>query len=284
MFNLLSLFSRRSQRRWLYPVLSFLVGVGLFVGSSQLVQAIPWFDVIRQGVQIIQLSNVSDKEEIQLGKQINQQMVGREFQLYRNDRVNRYVERVGERLAAKSDRPNLPYKFQVVESDSVNAFATAGGYVYVTTELLRTADNEAELASVLGHEIGHITNRHLIKQLRETAIAGGVATAAGLDRNQAVAIGVDLALRRPNSRQDEYEADTTGLKMLRQAGYAESAMVSFMEKLLKQGSSVPTFLSTHPATKNRIARLRNAIDPQQGRVGDGLDSGSYRANIRPLQS
>lgn len=284
MFNLLSFFSRRSHRRWLYPFLSFLVAAGLFVGSSQLVQAIPWFDVIRQGVQIIQLSNVSDKEEIQLGKQINQQMVGREFQLYRNDRVNRYVERVGERLAAESDRPNLPYKFQVVESDSVNAFATAGGYVYVTTELLRTADNEAELASVLGHEIGHITNRHLIKQLRETAIAGGVATAAGLDRNQAVAIGVDLALRRPNSRQDEYEADTTGLKMLGQAGYAESAMVSFMEKLLKQGSSGPTFLSTHPATKNRIARLRNAIDPQQGRAGDGLDSGSYRANIRPLRS
>ncbi len=284
MFNLLSLFFRRSQRRWLYPFLSFLVAAGVFVESSPLVQAVPWFDVIRQGVQIIQLSNVSDKEEIQLGKQINQQIIGREFQLYRNDSVNRYVEQVGERLAAKSDRPNLPYKFQVVESDSVNAFATAGGYVYVTTELLRTADNEAELASVLGHEIGHITNRHLIKQLRETAIAGGVATAAGLDRNQAVTIGVDLALRRPNSRQDEYEADTTGLKTLGSAGYAESAMVSFMEKLLKQGSSGPTFLSTHPATKNRIARLRNAIDPQQSRVGDGLDSASYRANIRPLRS
>jgi len=284
MFNPRSFFSRRSQRHWLYPVLSFLVGVSLFVGSSQITLALPWFDLIRQGVQVIQLSNVSDKEEVQLGKAINQQMVGREFQLYRNESVNRYVNRVGQRLATQSDRPNLPYEFQIVESNSVNAFATAGGFVYVTTQLLKTADNEAELASVLGHEIGHITNRHLIKQMRETAIAGSIATAAGINRNQAVQIGVDLALRRPNSREHEYEADATGLKTLGSAGYAQSAMVSFMEKLLKQGSSVPTFLSTHPATKTRIVRLRNAIDSQQGSVGDGLDNAAYRASIRPLLS
>ena len=283
MFNLLSFFFRRFRHRWIYPLLSFLVAFGLIL-SPHPSQAVPWFDLIRQGVQVIQLSNVSDKEEVQLGRQINDQMVGREFQLYRNKSVNDYVNRVGQRLAENSDRPNLPYKFQVVESDSVNAFATAGGYVYVTTELLKTADNEAELASVLGHEIGHIARRHLIKQMRETAVAGSVATAAGVDRNQAVQIGVELALRRPNSRQDEYEADQAGLKTLGRAGYAESAMVSFMEKLLKQGGSTPTFLSTHPATKSRITRLRKAIDPQKGNVGDGLDSADYRANIRPLLS
>jgi predicted Zn-dependent protease len=284
MFNPFSFFSRRSQRRWLYPLLSCLVAVSIFASSPRPSQAIPWFDLIRQGVQVIQLSNVSDKEEIQLGKQINQQLVGREFQLYRNESVNGYVNQIGQRLAAKSDRPNLPYKFQIVESDSVNAFATAGGYVYVTTQLLKTADNEAELASVLGHEIGHITNRHLINQMRETAIAGGVATAAGMDRNRAVQIGVELALRRPNSREHEYEADSAGLRTLGRTGYAQSAMVSFMEKLLKQGGSGPTFLSTHPATKNRIVRLRKAIDPQQGNVGAGLDRAVYKANIRPLSS
>lgn len=282
MFHLSPFFSRRARSRWFYPLLSFLVAVSLCVGSAQIVRSGSLFDLIQQGVQIIQLSNVSDKEEIQLGKQINQQLVGREFQLYRNESVNRYVEQIGQRLAAQSDRPNLPYQFQIVESDSVNAFATAGGFVYVTTELMQTADNEAELASVIGHEIGHIANRHLIKQLRQTALAGGVATAAGLDRNQAVAIGVDLALRRPNSRQDEYEADQTGLKMLGRAGYAESAIVSFMEKLLKQGGSTPTFLSTHPATKARITRLRKAIESQGESAGEGLNSAAYKANIRPL--
>lgn len=282
MFNLFPFFSRRSRNRWLYPLVSFTLAVSLFISSAQVTRAVPWFDLIRQGVQIIQLSNVSDKEEVQLGKQINQQLVGREFQLYRNESVNRYVEQIGQRLAAQSDRPNLPYQFQIVESDSVNAFATAGGFVYVTTELMQTAANEAELASVIGHEIGHITNRHLIKQMRETALAGGVATAAGLDRNQAVQIGVELALRRPNSRQDEYEADQTGLKILGGAGYDQSAMISFMEKLLKKGGSVPTFLSTHPATQNRIVRLRKAIDSQPGNAGGGLDSSAYKANIRPL--
>lgn len=283
MFSLLSFFFRRSHR-WTYPLVSFLVAFGLIASSPHPSQAVPWFDLIRQGAQVIQLSNVSDSEEIQLGKQINQQMVGREFQLYRNEAVNDYVNSVGQRLAAKSDRPNLPYKFQVVESDSVNAFATAGGFVYVTTALLKTADNEAELAGVLGHEIGHIGHRHLIKQMRETAIAGSLATAAGLNTNQAVAIGVDLALRRPHSRKDEYEADNTGLKTLGRTGYAESAMVSFMEKLLKQGGSgVPTFLSTHPATKDRIVRLKEAIDPQKA-DGRGLDNAAYKANIRPLLS
>lgn len=284
MLKLLSFFSRRSRSRLPYALLSFLVAFGLIANSPRPSQAVPWFDLIRQGVQVIQLSNVSDKEEIQLGKQINEQMVSREFQLYRNQSVNDFVNRVGEKLARYSDRPNLPYKFQVVESDSVNAFATAGGYVYVTTELLKTADNEAELASVIGHEIGHISHRHLIKQMRETAIAGSVATAAGVDRNQAVQIGVELALRRPHSRQDEYEADTTGLATLGRAGYAQSAMVSFMQKLLKQGSSGPSFLSTHPATKNRIARLKQAIDPQKGSIGGGLDDAAYKANIRPLLS
>lgn len=284
MFKLLSFFSRRSRSRLPYALLSFLVAFGLIANSPRPSQAVPWFDLIRQGAQVIQLSNVSDKEEIQLGQQINQQMVGREFQLYRNQSVNDFVNRVGDRLAENSDRPNLPYKFQVVESDSVNAFATAGGYVYVTTQLLKTADNEAELASVIGHEIGHISRRHLIKQMRSTAIAGSVATAAGVDRNQAVQIGVELALRRPNSRQDEYEADTTGLTTLGRAGYAQSAMVSFMQKLLKQGSSAPSFLSTHPATKSRINRLKQAIDPQKGDIGGGLDTATYRANIRPLLS
>ena len=280
MSNLFSFFSRR-QHRWLYPMLSILVASGISLTSFQPSQAVPWADLLLQGVQIFQLSNVSDKEEIQLGKQINQQLVSREFKLYRNEQVNRYVEQIGERLAAKSDRPNLPFTFQVVQDNNVNAFATAGGYVYVTTGLLKTADNEAQLASVLAHEIGHITNRHLIQQMRQTAIAGGVATAAGVDRNRAVQIGVDLALRRPNSRGDEYEADQTGLQLLGRAGYAESGMVAFMEKLLKQGGSVPTFLSTHPATKNRIARLREAIDPQQA-GGEGLNEAAYKANIRPL--
>lgn len=280
MSNPFSLRTRRFCRRWFYPLLALLVSLGVSLGSPQRTQAIPWFDLIIRGVQVIQLSNISDQQEIQIGKQINQQLLSSEIQLYRNPDVNRYIDQIGQRLAASSDRPDIPYKFQVVNNDSINAFATMGGFVYVNTGLLKLADNEAELASVIGHEIGHIASHHALEQMRQTAIAGGVATAAGLDRNAAVQIGVDLALRRPNSRQDELEADKTGLQTLRRAGYAESAMISFMEKLLSS-RSVPSFLSTHPATRDRIAKLKNAIDPQKAN-GSGLDKATYKAKIRPL--
>lgn len=248
MFNLFSFFSRPLRRRWFYPLLSLMLALGISVGSPRS-QAIPLSDLILRGVQVIQLSNISDKQEVQLGKQINQQLLSSEFQLYRNPDVNRYVDQIGQRLVPWGDRPNIPYTFQVVENDSVNAFATMGGFVYVTTGLLKTADNEAQLAGVIGHEIGHISGRHSVEQMRETAIAGGVASVAGLDRNVAVNIGVELALRRPHSRQDEFEADRTGLKTLARAGYAQSAMISFFGKV--KGFQLGSFVFEYPPSDRR---------------------------------
>jgi predicted Zn-dependent protease len=97
-----------------------------------------------------------------------------------------------------------------------------------------------------------------------------------------VNIGVELALKRPNSRKDEFEADQMGLDTLTKAGYAPSAMVSFMEKLLKARGSVPTFLSSHPATSDRIKGLQQAIDSQRANAGDGLNTTAYKTKIRAL--
>jgi predicted Zn-dependent protease len=282
MLNLFSFLSHRYQRRWLYPLLSVVMALSLVLGNSQVTQARPWFDLIFRGVQILQLSNISPRQEIQIGQQINQQLVSSEIQLYRNSDINRYVDEIGQRLAQESTRTDIPYKFQVVNDKNINAFATMGGFVYVNTGLLTAADNEAQVASVIAHEIGHIAGRHAIGQMRQQAIAQGVAAAAGLDRNLAVQIGVDLALRRPHSRQDELEADELGLDTLQKAGYAPVAMVDFMEKLLKKGGSVPTFLSTHPATSDRINALERAIDPARSNIGDGLDTNAYKNKIRAI--
>lgn len=279
----LSSIFHRFRRRLIYPLLSLLIVVGVSVGTPLASQAFSIFDLLIRGVQIIQLSNISDSQEVQLGKQINQQLVSSEVRLYRNSAVNRYVNQIGQRLVPHSDRRGIPYTFQVVDDNGINAFATMGGFVYVNTGLLRLADNEAQLASVIAHEIGHIASRHAIDQMRQTAIASGVASVAGLDRSTAVQIGVDLALRRPNSRGDEFEADQRGLANSRRAGYAPSATIAFMEKLLQSnGRSVPTFLSTHPATRDRITRLRDAVNPQTANVGNGLDGAAYKASIRPL--
>lgn len=281
MLNLKSIFSDRIRHRWFYPLLSLMVTLSLCSAAPHPTLALPWRDLILQGIQVIQLSNMSERQEVQIGQQINAQLLGSQFQLYRNPQVADYVDEVGQRLAAASDRSNIPYTFQVVRNDSVNAFATMGGFVYVTTGLLRTADNEAQLASVLGHEIGHIASRHAVEQMRQVAIERGLATAAGLNRNTMVRLGVELALNRPQSRKAELEADQKGLRTIARAGYAQSAMIGFMEKLLGE-SSPPSFLSSHPATQDRIAALERAIDPARANVGDGLNETDYRANIRSL--
>ncbi|WP_413171647.1 M48 family metallopeptidase [Anabaena azotica] len=271
--------SYRLWRRYcLYPLISLSVALSVCLSTLQPTRAIDLLPLLFQGAQILQLSNISDRQEVELGKQMNDEL-RQEVRISRNQQLTSYVEQIGRRLVANSDRPNIPYTFQVVEDDTVNAFATLGGFLYVNTGLIKTADNEAELASVIGHEMGHIEGKHLLKQMRQKAIASGVATATGLDRNKAVGIGVDLALNRPRSRQDEYDADTRGLRTLTRAGYSPSAMVSFMKKL--QGrSSIPTFLSTHPGASDRVKALQRQIDLQPSKSNFGLDNAAYKANIR----
>jgi beta-barrel assembly-enhancing protease len=277
-FSLNYLFSRR---RWFYPLISVVVALSLCLTSPMPGRALDWAPLIFQGIQVLQLSNISERQEVDIGKQINEEILSGKVRLNRNSELNSYVSQIGRRLVPNSDRPNLPYTFQIVEDDAINAFATLGGFVYVHTGLLKTADNEAELASVMAHEIGHIGGRHLVKQMRQKAFASGLASAAGLDRNTAVAIGVDLALNRPRSRQDEFDADKRGLRTLTRTGYAQSAMISFMQKLLKKGS-VPTFLSTHPGTGDRITALKSAINAQPSNGSEGLDNATYKARIRSL--
>ena len=269
------------QRRCLYPFISVSVALTVCLSTQLSSKAIGFSDLIRivpQVTQIFNLSNISDRQEVDLGQQINQE-IQQEVRISRNSQLNSYVEQIGRRLAANSTRPNIPYTFQVVEDPAVNAFATAGGFIYVNTGLLKTADNEAEFASVLAHEMGHIEGKHLIKQMRQQAIASGVATVSGLDKSKAVGIGVQLALNLPRSRQDEFDADKRGLANITRTGYAQSAMVSFMKKL-QGSSSVPAFLSTHPGASDRVISLQNQIKNQPSRQNYGLDNPVYQSKMR----
>ncbi|NET03006.1 MAG: M48 family metalloprotease [Sphaerospermopsis sp. SIO1G2] len=271
--------NRSWRRRLLYPFVSVCVAISLCLTTAVQTQAIELLPFLLRGVQIYQLSNLSPRQEFQLGSQINDQ-VRREVRISRNRQITGYIQSIGNRLIKSSgDRVNVPYTFQVVEDKSVNAFATTGGFVYIHTGLIEAADNEAELASVIGHEIGHIKGRHLIKQMRQSAITSGIATATGLDRSRAVGLGVELALRRPRSRTDEYHADQLGLELLTDAGYAQYAMVSFMRKL-EGRSSIPTFLSTHPGASDRARTLEQQIKAQPSNKKYGLDNTAYKSKIR----
>lgn len=282
MLKKLSLISRSSFRRASYPLISVMVAASLCAGTASPSQAIPWRELIFQSIQMIQISNLSDRQEVELGKQINQQILQqRNVKLYRDRAANEYINRIGQRLAAVSPRPDIPYTFQVVEDDSINAFATMGGFVYINTGLMKAADNEAELASVVSHEIAHIASRHAVKQLRQTLLAQGLATAAGVDDSVAVQVGVELALRRPKSREAEFEADAIGIETLGRAGYAQYGAITLMEKLLKKGSP-PSFLSTHPATSARIEQMKQMINPEFAYNGDGLDDRRYQVIVSQL--
>ena len=271
------------KQRLFYPLLSVVVAVSLFLTALPATQAFSLEDFIIHGVRVLQLSTLSNRQEVAIGQQVNDQMVGQEFKLYRNPALTRYINEIGQQLAEVSDRPNIPYTFQVVDSQKVNAFATMGGFVYVNTGLILAADNEAQLASVIGHEIGHIAGKHAVEQMREMAIAQGIASAAGLDQSMAVRLGVELALRRPHSREAEYEADRMGIIMMAKAGYAPQGTIDFLAKLLGKGSP-PTFLSTHPATRDRIATLQQMLDPRFARRGDGLNNTAYRQLVQRLMS
>ncbi len=277
-----------APRRWKYLLLSALTSLSLILGSQIPSQALSWRDLFQGGVQVlqgVQLSRMSDGQEVQIGQQINSSLLSTEFKRYDNQLIQNYVNAVGQRLVPNSQRSTLPYTFQVIESDQVNAFATMGGFVYITTGLLKTASNEAEVAGVLGHEIGHIEGKHLIKQISQAAWQQGILTAAGVDRSQVVQLGLELAVRRPHSRDDERDADQRGLRIMGASGYAQSAMVSFMRKL-ESGNNPPQFLSTHPSPSNRVRDLENSIDPNQPSLpglSNGLDEVTYRSQIQTLQ-
>jgi beta-barrel assembly-enhancing protease len=269
---------RSRKRPWFYPAVSTALALAICLGQPMAAQALNWGDLIRQGIQVIQLSNISDQQEMDLGKQINDN-VAKQYRFSRDRNLVNYINDIGSRLASQSSRPNITYTFQVVDDDNINAFATMGGYVYVHTGLIKAADNEAQLASVMAHEIGHIAGRHSIKQTKSDAIAQGLIGASGLKNTTIVALASDLALRRPHSRRDEFDADQNGLKTLTNSSYAQPQMVKFMEKLLAFKSSLPTFLSTHPATADRIKQLEASIKKSPSNGTDGTDNLAYARRV-----
>jgi predicted Zn-dependent protease len=237
-------------------------------------------DILENVFRYVQVSTISDEEEVQIGREINRMLLSQQYQLYNDRQVQNYVEQLGQDLVEASDASrDIPYNFQVVVSDNINAFAVPGGYVYVTTGLLRAVDNEAQLASVLAHEIAHINERHSVKALRQAVLAQGIAETAGVDMNTLAQIGYQLAINLPRSRDFEYEADARGLEILQAAGYPPQAFVSFLEQLM-DAPVPPEFLRTHPTSANRIEALRaqySASSSQQG-----MSERNYENAIFPL--
>lgn len=224
-----------------------------------------------------QLSLISESQEIAMGRQADSEVVA-SIGLYDDPNVQAYVSRLGHELAARSERPNLPWTFRVVDDDAVNAFALPGGFVYVTRGILPYLDSEAELAAVMGHEIGHVTARHSVSQaskqeLAQFGMALGVMLKPDLQKYAGLAgAGLNLLFLK-YSRDDETQADELGLRYMRRDGYDVKQMpgvFTMLQGVSAQagGGRVPQWLATHPEPLNRRAHIRRMIAANPPGPGD----------------
>jgi len=214
---------------------------------------------------------MTPEQEIALGYQSAPQMAAQMGGISRNAQAVALVQRVGEHLVRQSVAAKSPYRFSfhvLADPKTVNAFALPGGPVFITEGLLRLLKSEAELAGVLGHEIGHVIARHsserLAKQQLTQGLLGALVVGSGDFTTAQIGQVVGSMINMSYGREDEIESDTLGIRIMTEAGYDPRGMIRVMEVLAKAsgGSRQPEFMSTHPAPENRSERIKQAIAKQ----------------------
>lgn len=215
-----------------------------------------------------ELSLVSEEQEIALGQQAAQQAEA-QIGLVPDEALQQYVQRIGAALAAESERPGLPWRFRVVDDESPNAFALPGGFIYVTRGLLALMNSEAELAAVIGHEIGHVTAKHSVQAISRQQVAqvglglGAIFSPTVAQYGEIAAGGLQLLFLK-YGRDAENQADDLGFKYARAENYAPAEMDDIFVSLAALqdaagGSNTPTWLLTHPEPAERVRRMQQRI-------------------------
>jgi predicted Zn-dependent protease len=231
-----------------------------------------------------ELSLLSPQQELQMGLE-GYQAITQEYGLYEDPALQAYVDSVGQRVARVSHLPSLTWHFTVIDDPSVNAFAMPGGYIYITRGILAHLNSEAQLAGVLGHEIGHVTHRHTAEQLTQQQLYGlglGVVTALSetMRRYNDLAQQALGLLFLKYGRTDETEADELGVDYAARAGYDPReipATYAMLKRIGEQsGQRLPAFLSTHPDPGDREERTASlAKQAAQGKTGLLVNGRSY---------
>lgn len=240
-------------------------------------------------------SGLSEEEEIAVGREVAGRTLGA-APLVADPELQAYVNRVGRWVAAQAERPDLPWHFGVIDSAAINAFAAPGGYVLMTRGLYEILDDEAQLAGVLGHEIGHIVRRHHITIMQQSAaISAGAKIAQSDDRsylvNNLVGTGAEV-FARSLDKDAEFEADRIGLVLAARAGYNPYALVDVLHKLAARGAedqALALLFATHPAPGERLTHLGDALAPRMAQLPAGttpairqLGGGAPPAAAAPL--
>lgn len=234
-------------------------GIGAALGMKQ--QKI---DLLKKGVGVVQaMEPIGEEEEITLGEAVAVEAFSRFGGEYSNPAWTRYINLVGKTVAEVSDRPTLNYHFAILNSQEQNAFAAPGGYIFITVGLLKTLNNEAELAGVLAHEIAHVTQKHMLDAIRRGALMGSVSelSLTAMKQDPALFSNVidemtDLLFTKGLDKDKEFEADVVGVEYAYRAGYNPQGLEDYLQTLAKEEGHVESkFFTTHPSTTLRISKI-----------------------------
>lgn len=272
---------RNERRRKFLPVALLLLSAADLSGCQEIQQVAEetaratggerLAKAVRGGSNVIAgLLPIGYDEEQSIGQAIALQVVARFGGVYDKPELTRYVNLVGRSVALTCDRPDIDYRFAVLNHESINAFAAPAGYIFVTRGLLKAVKNEAELASVLGHEIGHVSHKHILDVIQRSKQIAGV-TEAGLayaNKNPEAFKGViDGAVKKlldEGLDQDkELESDRLGVVFASRVGYDPTAYVTFLERLRSIKGDDPAFFKTHPNFSNRLSAVHSTISEQK---------------------
>ena len=237
---------------------------------------------------------ISEEEEIAIGEKVMTGVLGA-APLYANDRVQRYVNQVGRWIASRSERPNLPWRFAVLDSPLANAGAAPGGQIYITTGLLFRMRSESELAGALAHEVAHVVQKHHLRTYQTKVAANAAKNLAASELSARTKVGggavgqavkgavielgmegVSTMLLTPLDRSEEEQADRMGMIMAARAGYDPYGLptvLQILQDILPEQGGTSILFSTHPSPANRIASLDNAL-------GKSLEQYGSQATLR----
>lgn len=212
--------------------------------------------------------NISEKDERAIGEAVSAKLIER-FGIYQDAAVTKYVSLVGTVLAQASSRPNLDWKFIVLDSEGVNAYAAPGGLVHITKGALGLTKSEAELAGVLAHELTHITAKHTVRAIQKAKmvdagsdVAGSQGGLAGSVVNRLADASYNMLFENKFDRDDENEADKVGAALANKAGYAPKGLTEFLNHLAARNKGVAQpngLFASHPQLQERLDRIDKAV-------------------------
>jgi predicted Zn-dependent protease len=236
-------------------------------------------------------ASVSTQQEAQIGAQEASE-INAQLPLVNDASLNNYINQLGSQIASHGQR-GIPYRFYIVNSKQINAFAVPGGYVYVNRGLIELSSNASELVGVLGHEISHVELRHSIEQMAQAQNANGVFGLASIllgrtsqTTQQVLGTAANIgatAYFAKFSRKDESEADANAIPLMIATGYNPNGLTTMFQKLLQQQQSNPSavegWFSTHPTTQDRISATTAAINqvPAAQRRNLATDNSSFQS-------